>query len=786
MVSHPARVPSSGRARRSIAILVLVAVAALPFCWKLFHRENAGTSANTSRKEVARRLERVGDVAVALAELPRQLVSSDAEQRRRADTRVRELLLDRAIAHKYCMKGKDQNRTPADWYREEGASRIEAALFERFDQRLDDAIAVELWTELRRSFPPLSLVIDRDAWLIRGLGCELAPPTEIARVLAESRPRAGLYLLLLEKSRARPSILVGHALLALARGTSNALTRTRCIQLLRRFADPELQQIARSAASSAIVSSLADDELLADRTAGVHSFANLAEWANCVPIRPITALSQSAQLLSDRLELQLAGLERFRFEPIPELDAAVMALASASAAPEIAAASIAAHRSVATSGAVDALRAACDVPALAKVARGALIEWSCWSSGEASDDVLCARIREVALDASARARLAETAPPFASLTLVPILNSRGVLDTDWFQGGGATALLRSTQRGMASERAAAWRGLVGYLRAPLPAELMSLVMTETELEVRASLIDTILVVGGVEAAAQIAMDMVAFVAKSREFPHLDVIEAFDIAFPASKLLAALIESCDATDEGQRGAAAGLFGGLRPSTPQITAMIRLRADPSEWVRYHARAALDRQLQLHADRLNALKPQIVRLVQDAAPGVRAASAELCGELVFDADLLAALARLAADSIPAVKESASKAIAAGMRGQLVAIEELLRGSNALGGAMDETFAEILLEFTHNSDPALREAAARLIGSLSLTRERSARLIELLGDTSPRTRGAAHLSLERLYKQSISFDAEAPTNSAHARKAVAAWQKLLREESGVNVQQH
>ncbi len=548
------------------------------------------------------------NLPTALSAIVDDLVSDSPHRRSTARQDAWTLLVDPVRSTLGIRMSRVERIVPAEWFRDRGAPIVTDALLRHFREGWEEDEAHELLVALIDMYPNACRRVTLDP--IRGSLDSTMVDTPIdgvaiAREIAAVTP-LGCYLSYrLDVTDTPIQPLIAASLLTAYRRPAPTALRLHWIRLLRRVSDHDLRPLALLNRGP---DRWVDPEWVSLARDRGLDYRDMDDWcergdhdaARRELITTLLGSGDSAQ--------RARGLDRFRWDPVADLDDQVLQLAVSGELGDRRVA-LAALPGIPTERAGTVITEALDDPNLRDVALNAARALSGASFGflDGGWNVGLTPVAHLeALDAW-RDLIDRVAPvsPFAESqrsdlefrAYVQLLAPR-VRRGDLSKNIVSSTIPSLAAHGLspttpAPIRAATWATVARWEQPPVDV-LVRAILGETNATIRTSLVDALLVSGheGIGPALDEALDAIT---KSQQFDGIELTRAYSVAFPTIRLLESLLPALTSSESRRRAAGAYLAGGLTvpradEQRGKLLILAELLDDDAEGTRYWAHASL----------------------------------------------------------------------------------------------------------------------------------------------------------------------------------------------------
>ena len=307
----------------------------------------------------------------------------------------------------------------------------------------------------------------------------------------------------------------------------------------------------------------------------------------------------------------IGALSRFRWDPVPGLDASIVHLALGGGEntpdfePEVSFHAVAALVAVPRRSASRALRRAMGEPRLRDAAYGVLSVWTgehrggyrgSWDVAQSPAQLtasvdhwlrVCGRLDRQPLEEEILAAFGDGQARACHFRLVQLLEARGGVNEAWYRQHGPALVEGLDHQDPAVRRWAARDIALWESPAAVPI-LARKMQAEPNATVRGALTDAILVIGGREGIDTVLTEL----ATSERFEGAEIVEIYRTVFPDADLLTALRRLAEDPQPTVRAGAAFLLAQLPASADTAAPLLSLLADGDERTRFWADRSLAR--------------------------------------------------------------------------------------------------------------------------------------------------------------------------------------------------
>lgn len=545
-----------------------------------------------------------------LASIPKDIVSLDRKTRRDAETRVLDLLLDPSRADFGFRVSRVEVVSGVEWIDGWGGQRLVSALLSRFEgDAIDEARAHTLLQGLVRRYPQI-VEFTEVPFLLDASDAE-ASTYDLSCALAFGGIRCAGYLLYqIELSTDAPGELRTVTLLRYLAGLPRDDARTaRTLRLLARVPDRRLAWAIGRVASQVDTVSEGWQALLDERVGTDSGFVDLLAWSRSDDLEARRRARLELALAHTDRATKLRAIHRYRYDPIPALDLAILDLARRAEPLDLRLAALEALASLPTRASATTIIAALDDATTRGVAARALFaltglfvgsEPGEWDLGaplllenqrlreltDRANDVANG-LREVDLVGKLRSE----SPPREVFSILPLLAGRGELQADFGNLVESWVVALLADDPWIRERA--WAGFHVWPAPPIPV-LLDAARRERDPDIRRTIIDHLLVATE-DDEVPLRFDALIDAVAEGEFRGIAIARAFALVWRAPSIELTLGKAARSPDPRRRAAALYLLSGLTSQVmhlgrTSLLAMIEQLGDGEELVRFWAHTAL----------------------------------------------------------------------------------------------------------------------------------------------------------------------------------------------------
>lgn len=549
-----------------------------------------------------------------LRTVPREIISDQAHERRAAEERVIDLLLDPIRADTGFRVSRLKRMTGTDWINGWGGPRLVDALLSRYEGvGLAESRADVILSGLARRYPQLA---ENDSIAFEAM--RRAPQEELTYTIALAMSNGGVrgagYLLYrLEQDEAAPDAVTAACLLRyLATLPAEDCRLDRTLRILGRIPDRRLSAIVARLANRVDTVSVGWQALMADRAGRESEFVDLIDWSRRDDLELRRKDRLNTHLDGSDLILKRAALRRLSWDPCPTLDVRVLDLARRGDPPEVRLDALRALSAIPSRASVTTLMQALEEPSTRDVAAWGLARLTGISFGtDATNwnldqtvlsehdelEQLSRTLAELANELQPRdlrARLVSTSEVevASAMTLLPLMARRGELKASF--GDLVEAWVARLVDPSPDVRSRAWRGLDSWSTPPAIV-VIDAARRETEPETRRVILDHLVMSTPENEVEARLTSVVAAIAADQQFRGLSIGQAFALSHRPTIVELTLSKLGQSSDAATRTAALYLISGLTPGvisldSDTIETLVRALRDGEERVRFWAHTAL----------------------------------------------------------------------------------------------------------------------------------------------------------------------------------------------------